>query len=58
MMDFNESRKQFMPGYTGHIKEPYLEDTNRPGAPPGGKKQIPGKSFDNRLCWVCASHQV
>ena len=37
-----------MPGYTGHIKEPYLEDTNRPGAPPGGKKQIPGKPLDNK----------
>ena len=40
MLDLNDSKKNYIPNYTGHIPENYVEETVVP--PTHGTKHIPG----------------
>jgi len=40
MIDFNDSKKMHMPGYTGHVPDDYLEDSANQNRQT--KKHIPG----------------
>ena len=42
MLDFNDSKSKHMPGYTGHIKEDYLEESNAGRQDPRKHIGIPG----------------